>query len=187
MPPIRATWQDLTDPDTIFQGISPYLNNSTTAMKKYRLATTGLILLMLMTACDSKLVYDRSQQLNGAAWHRDSVLQFEVNIDDSLTFHNFYISIRNNTDYPYSNIFFFLETEFPNGHITRDTLECILAARDGKWLGSGSGRLRDNMILLRGAMRFPLIGTYRFCLEQAMRDTLLSGIEDVGIRIEEAG
>lgn len=154
-------------------------------MKKNRLAMAGLIILALTTACDSKLVYDRSQQIEGAAWHRDSVLQFEVIIDDSLTLHNFYISIRNNTDYPYSNIFFFLETGFPNGHVSRDTLECILAARDGEWLGTGSGRVHDHMILLRGAMRFPLKGIYRFHLEQAMRETVLAGIEDVGIRIEE--
>jgi gliding motility-associated lipoprotein GldH len=115
----------------------------------------------------------------------DSVLVYDVAVEDSLSLNKLFINIRNNTDYPYSNLYLFVTTEFPNGHITRDTIECILADKDGRWLGSGSGRIKDNKIMLQQGLRFPLTGTYTIHLEQAMRNESLKGIEDIGFSIEE--
>jgi gliding motility-associated lipoprotein GldH len=145
-----------------------------------------LLLILVINACDPARIYDHSQSIAGKGWHRDSVVNYTVNIDDSLQLTNFFISIRNNTDYPYSNIYLFVTTAFPNGHSTTDTIECILADRDGRWLGTGSGRIRDNLIMLQPNLRFPIAGEYRFYLEQAMRDTVLAGIEDIGLRIEKS-
>jgi gliding motility-associated lipoprotein GldH len=159
--------------------------NALSCMKKYRThAFISLIFLMVFTSCDPGRIYDESYAIENARWNRDSVYLYEVNIIDSMQLHNFYINIRNNTDYPYSNIYLFVTTEFPNGHSTTDTIECILADKGGKWLGKGSGRIKDNQIMLQQALRFPLGGIYHFILEQGMRDNHLKGIEDIGIRIE---
>ena len=140
----------------------------------------------LVTSCDPARVFDETVAIEGPGWHRDSVFHYHVEVVDTLQLHNFFISMRNNTDYPYSNIYIFLTTTFPNGHSTTDTIECILAGRDGHWLGNGSGRIKDNLIMLQPNLRFPIAGDYHFSLEQAMRDTVLVGIEDVGLRIERA-
>lgn len=154
-------------------------------MKKQRFVWYIILFTILsVTACDPGRIYDQSFVVEDASWDRDSVYHYEVMIDDSLQLSNFYISIRNNTDYPYSNIYFFFSTKFPNGHVTRDTIECILADKNGKWLGNGSGRIKDNLIMLQQSLRFPITGVYHFYLEQGMRDTHLTGIEDIGIRIE---
>jgi len=154
-------------------------------MKKQRIGWfISLLIIMAITACDPGRIYDESIAIDNASWDRDSVLHYEVAIDDSLQLSNFFISIRNNTDYPYSNIYLFLTTEFPNGHATTDTIECILADKDGQWLGTGSGRLKDNLIMLQQALRFPLNGVYHFYIEQGMRDIKLKGIEDIGLRVE---
>lgn len=144
-----------------------------------------LIFLTLMhTGCDPDRVYDKSLAIEGDTWDRETVFQYDVIIDDSTSVNDFYINIRNNTDYPYSNLYLFFTTEFPNGHTTRDTIECILASKDGKWLGNGSGRIKDNEIMLQSAIRFPINGRYSFRIEQGMREDSLPGIEDIGIRIE---
>jgi len=154
-------------------------------MKKQRRITfISLIFLMALMSCDPARIYDESFNIDDARWSRDSIYHFEVNIVDSIQLNNFYINIRNNTDYPYSNIYLFVTTTFPNGHSTTDTIECILADKGGKWLGNGSGRIKDNQIMLQQALRFPLTGVYHFMLEQGMRDKKLKGIEDIGIRIE---
>jgi gliding motility-associated lipoprotein GldH len=144
---------------------------------------TALSLLTLM-ACDPGRVYDQSYAVEGKEWDRDSVFHYTISITDSLQLHDFYISIRNNTDYAYSNIYFFFTTAFPNGHVTTDTIECILADKDGRWLGNGSGAIKDNLIMLQRGLRFPITGNYHFYIEQAMRDKMLEGIEDIGLRVE---
>jgi gliding motility-associated lipoprotein GldH len=144
----------------------------------------SLLFILAMTACDQGRIYDETYAIGGDGWDRDSIFHYEVEITDSLQVSNFFISIRNNTDYSYSNIYLFLTTEFPNGHATTDTIECILADKTGRWLGNGSGRIKDNLIMLQHSLRFPLTGSYHFYLEQGMRDACLSGIEDIGLRIE---
>lgn len=156
-------------------------------LKSYGQSIIAIALLLLaLPACDPARVYDRSEAIAGQGWHRDSVCHFEVVIDDSLAIHDFYISIRNNTDFPYSNLYLFFTTEFPNGHSTLDTIECILADNKGMWLGNGSGSIKDNLIMLQHALRFPISGAYHFTIEQGMRDELLPGIEDIGLRIEKS-
>ncbi|MCK4569566.1 MAG: gliding motility lipoprotein GldH [Bacteroidales bacterium] len=154
-------------------------------MKKQRTFYLIIILITLtFGSCKQGSVYHEYITIEGANWYSDSVLHYEVVIEDSISLNDFYINIRNNTDYPFSNLYLFLTTEFPNGHSTRDTIECILADKNGKWLGSGSGRIKDNKIMLQQALRFPLRGTYHFYLEQGMRHEQLKGIEDIGFSIE---
>ena len=150
--------------------------------------TRGLILsyLLILTliSCDRARVYDNSIDIINQSWNKDSLVRFTFNIEDTLSLHRFYINVRHNTDYPYSNIYFFMSGKFPDGHTTRDTIECLLADPKGNWIGKGSGKIRDNRILLREHLRFPVSGEYIIEIEQAMRDVSLRGIEDIGIRIE---
>lgn len=160
--------------------------NALITMRRLRLIYLIVILLPLgFSACDSGAAYHEYMTIEDGSWHRDSICHFEMVIEDSLSVNDFFINIRNNTDYPYSNLYLFVTTEFPNGHITRDTIECILAGKDGQWLGTGSGRIKDNKIMLQQALRFPLRGSYHMYLEQAMREERLKGIEDIGFSVEE--
>ena len=146
--------------------------------------------IFLSTSCDQNMVYDRSLKINEVGWHEDSVMEFDdVIIHDSLSPFDFYINLRHNTNYRYSNFYFFLSTTLPNGHMSRDTIELILADRAGKWYGNGSGHIRDNRILIREKLKFPQTGNYHFTLSQAMRedDGILEGIINVGVRIEKSG
>ncbi len=140
--------------------------------------------LLFFISCDYNRVYDNTYSIPEQTWNKDSLLIFDVEIKDTINLHNFYINIRHNTDYPYSNIFFFINTVFPNGSAGRDTIEIILADNRGNWVGKGSGKLKDNQVLLRRNLRFPKSGIYSFSIEQAMRKNNLEGIEDLGIRIE---
>ena len=72
----------------------------------------------------------------------------------------------------------------PNGNLTHDTIECTLATPEGRWLGKGTGSMRDMIVTLNANLRFPLKGTYHFEIEQAMREPVLKGISDMGIFIE---
>ena len=94
------------------------------------------------------------------------------------------LNVRHLENYRYSNLFVFMHTEFPNGNVTHDTIECMLAMPDGRWMGKGSGTFRSAKVLLNPALRFPLKGDYHFEIEQAMREKELKGITDIGICFE---
>ncbi len=142
--------------------------------------------MLLLASCDRNRVYEKNIHIPGAAWSMDFVPAFTFRIKDSTVFYNFYINLRNNTDYPYSNLFLFVNSYLPDGSSARDTIEMMLANRDGRWLGKGIGKIKESRYLLKQDLLFPLRGEYRIEIEQAMRNDTLTGIEDVGIRIEKA-
>ncbi|MCF8366077.1 MAG: gliding motility lipoprotein GldH [Bacteroidales bacterium] len=157
-------------------------------MKKlsYKRAALFLLTGLTLASCDPSKMYDHSQKVPDSGWYTDSAVQFSLHMTDTLQAYNFYITVRNNDDYPYRNLYLFFNTSLPNRNITRDTIELILADTDGRWIGKGFGALRDNKILIRRNLMFPLKGVYQFGIEQAMREDCLLGITDVGIRIEYA-
>ncbi|MBI9034610.1 MAG: gliding motility lipoprotein GldH [Bacteroidales bacterium] len=146
------------------------------------------ILGMILTtwACDSNHMYDDSLSVPETGWHKDNLIQFKVEVPDTTSPYNFFLNLRNNTDYNYSNAFFFLKTTYPSGQLARDTIQIIVADHRGKWLGKGFGRIKDQQIQLRKEMTFPQQGLYIFEIQHGMRTDTLFGIEDVGIRIEKA-
>ncbi|MEI6122781.1 MAG: gliding motility lipoprotein GldH [Bacteroidota bacterium] len=148
----------------------------------------GILLVFIASSflfsCNSNVIFDKNKQIENSVWKSSDIVKFTVPIADSVQPYNFYINLRNSTDYQYSNIFLFIKTFYPNGKISIDTVECYLADNNGKWLGKRSGRVVDNRILFRKAVQFTHAGTYSFEFEQAMRIDDLAGIEDFGIRIE---
>ena len=142
--------------------------------------------LIIFIGCDPGRLYDQSKSIPDSGWHKDSVAEFFVKVDDTLQAYNFYITIRNNDNYSYRNFHFFLNTKLPNGNNTCDTIELILANIEGKWLGKGFGSVKDNQIPIRKNLLFPLKGTYAFKIEQGMRQEKLEGLVDIGIRVEKA-
>lgn len=144
----------------------------------------AFFLLLITAACDKEKFFDQSVSIPNDAWPADQEVVFDVNIEDTVSAYRFFINVRNSTSYRYSNIYFFLTTEFPNGGMSQDTIECVLADKTGKWLGKGTGKYRDNRVFIRENIRFPLKGTYRISLNQAMREQKLKGISEAGIRLE---
>lgn len=139
---------------------------------------------MLMVSCDSSVIFEENIKIENNEWSSEKPLVFLANIQDTTVGHNVYINLRNASHYPFSNIFIFMNTTLPNGQLDRDTLEIMLASKDGKWLGDGLGDIWDNRILFKRNVSFPMPGEYRFELIQAMRLDPLPGIMDGGIRIE---
>jgi gliding motility-associated lipoprotein GldH len=140
--------------------------------------------LFIFSACDPNIIYDEYQHISKDLWNRFDVKKFDIVVNDTVSFNDFYIDVRNTTDYQFSNLYLFIDSQFPNGQVYRDTIECILADRQGKWLGRGLGKIRDNRFLFKSMVRFSLKGTYVLKIQQAMRTEDLAGIADIGLRLE---
>ena len=140
-------------------------------------------IIVVVAACGRSSLYDEQMAIPREGWYQDNLAKFEVLIDDTIQGYDFFLNVRNNVEYRYSNLYLFMITKFPNGNVTRDTLECILATPEGKWLGKGWGAVKESSLLLSPNMRFPLKGKYEFLFQQAMRTDTLKNIRNIGIRI----
>jgi len=144
---------------------------------------------VLIIGCDEKRVFDEYQAVQG--WHKDSLVNFEIEELDSTQVYDLFINIRNNNQYAYSNLFLITKIHFPQGKVISDTLEYEMAKPSGEWLGDGFGDIKENKLWYKENVNFPEPGSYRVSIEQAMRTNgevdgieELEGITDIGFRIE---
>lgn len=140
--------------------------------------------LLLLPSCDSTMYYENNVDMPKETWHRDSILSFDVAIDDTLSAFNIIFNNRITGQYEYSNMFLFVKITTPDNICQFDTLECILADERGKWLGKGFGDVWTNNVYYKKNILFPRKGEYNFTIEQAMRIEELQHVLDAGIRIE---
>jgi len=142
-------------------------------------------LVSSLLSCDTKRVYEKNTEIKNGLWNYLEKFKFDdIIINDTISTYNVYINLRNSVDYRYRNLYLFIDIKLPNNKITRDTVECTIADETGKWLGKGIGKIKDCQISFLRNIRFPFSGCYTFIFEQGMRDDMLEGITDIGLRIE---
>lgn len=154
--------------------------------KSMALGMVVAICLLATLSCNHNRVYEVYQTLETEGWHKDTIPTFHFEIADTLSIYNVFVNIRNKNNYPYSNLWLFIDIEAPDQSVLRDTFEISLARPDGKWLGKGIGNLFDLQALYKRNVYFPVSGTYTIHLQQGMRNELLPGVNDIGIRIEKS-
>lgn len=140
------------------------------------------IALALASCADDS--FEERTVIPEAEWAQENRVAFDVDIKDTISGYVFGLEFRHLENYRYSNLFVFLHARMPNGNLTHDTIECTLATPEGRWIGKGSGSMRDLRVPLNENLRFPLKGMYHFEIEQAMREPVLKGISDIGLFIE---
>lgn len=139
-----------------------------------------------LQSCDTNALYENNIHLESQAWNMQNQLSFDVDISDTTAAYDFYLNIRHNDDYKYSNLFLFVDTFYPSAQYTRDTIEILLANNAGQWFGEGFGDLKEIRVLLKQGVYFSTSGVYKFDFVHAMRSENLEGVEDFGIRIEKS-
>lgn len=160
-------------------------------MKKNRFLLILIVVSALFVSCDSNGVFDKYKYMDNSTWYLDEPVEFEFEIQDTLSKNNLYINIRNNEDYSFSNLFLITHLDFPNGKKIVDTLEYEMADTKGRFLGSGISEVKESKLWYKEAKVFELSGVHKISIQQAMRRNgsvegikELKGITDVGFRIE---
>lgn len=143
-----------------------------------------ILIMIFLNSCDSNRVFQEYKKIDKYIWDENDIIEFQFEIDDTISLHNLYVNIRHSGNYPFNNLWLFITSTAPNGISTTDTINCIFADKSGKWLGDGSGDLWDNRILWKQMVRFPMTGEYTVAYQHGMRLGLLPAILDVGLRVE---
>ena len=144
---------------------------------------------MLLIACSHSAEQAASKSLPPKR-HKDSLITFTITPPDTINPYTLLLSLRNNTKYPYSNLFLITHLEYPHGKTITDTLEYRMAAPNGQWLGKGLGQLKDNLLAYKDQFVFKETGVYVLKITHALRNngeaegvTELEGITDIGYQL----
>jgi gliding motility-associated lipoprotein GldH len=144
-----------------------------------------LIVVSLLFGCEPNRVFEKYISIDQHEWSHNQEIIIETVIKDTTSDYNIFLNIRHNTSYPFSNLWFTLTTTYPSGKT--GTLKKQILLGDNKNLEWKSECMRDICIA-----RIPIIeklhfseqGKYLFTIQQIMRTDPLTGIMDVGLRIE---
>jgi len=109
-----------------------------------------------LISCDGNVIFDETINVDESGWYKNDIARFDVIIEDSIDSYDYYLNLRHSVKYRYSNLFVFMNTTYPNGNISHDTIEFVLADKSGKWYGKGWGEIKDNSIMLVQGIKFPL-------------------------------
>tara|TARA_B100001175_G_C19458628_1_gene615293 strand:+ start:936 stop:1409 length:474 start_codon:yes stop_codon:yes gene_type:complete len=151
----------------------------------------GFLLCLVITvfSCKESVVYKGDIDIINSTWHTDSVALFEFEVRDTTSNYSSELNIRHTVEYSFQNLFIFIKTVTPKGENIIDTVECILADKNGKWHGTGIGDIVDFSMEFNHSTPFRISGIYKIELEQAMRYSkypyieFLEEIVSVGIDI----
>ena len=146
----------------------------------------GLLAFIFLLSCNSSGEDVIMNSVNNK-WGKKQEQKFNLEISDLQNPKNIIFVVRNNNDYPYSNIRFIVNfTNLQNKKKDVDTLNYVLAKPNGEWLGTGFGDTKEIFFQYKLNYKFPEKGKYEIGVIQAMRNDNLPGIEDLGVKIETA-
>lgn len=146
------------------------------------LALIGTIVMFI--SCDSSIVFEEYKSFENQKWNTDSAAFFNYTITDTTSINTVKIKFRHTVEYEFQNLFLFVETD------VIDTVELMLANKEGMWLGGGIGDVREFEFEYQNAKLFSKKGNYSFKVEQAMRYGVaekiqaLNNVLAVGLSIE---
>ena len=143
-----------------------------------------IITIVMFISCDSSIVFEEYKSFENQKWNTDSVAFFNYANSDTTSKNTIKIKLRHTVEYEFQNLFLFIETD------VMDTVELMLANKEGMWLGSGIGDVREVEFEYQNAKLFSKKGNYSFEIEQAMRYgvaekiQILNNVLSVGLSIE---
>jgi gliding motility-associated lipoprotein GldH len=151
------------------------------------------LFVFVALSCQQNKVFDRYTSISNG-WNKLDVISYDFAAPDTANSYNLFINLRTTTAYKFSNLFLIVELDYPNGKVTKDTLEFLMAKPNGELLGSGFTSIKEHKLSFKGydtPFVFTEEGTYKVQIQQAMRHrgepngvVQLEGIIDVGFSIE---
>jgi gliding motility-associated lipoprotein GldH len=156
---------------------------------RFRLLFLSIVAFAIIS-CDDSRVYDEYQSL-GSAWHKDSIVKFDLPKMEETKPFNLFLTVRTNNDYPFNNLYLLVSMEQPDGLTKVDTLEYAMANPDGSLMGNGFSDTKESKLFYKENFKFDKKGVYKISIQQAVRQMgkvagikELNGLTDVGFRVE---
>lgn len=150
------------------------------ALKIYSIIT---LLAVFVSGCKQLDVYEKTVPFPKHAWAAAEKPAFDFTITDTAARYNVFVVLRHGDAYHFNNLWIDITT-IPPGD-TAQTVRANLKLGDNqKWLGNTIDDIVEHRILINtNPLKFKR-GSYKFILQQVMREDPLQYILNAGIRVE---
>lgn len=148
---------------------------------------------LIAFSCQQSKSFDRYTSISDR-WDKQQIISYDFIAPDTINPYNLFVNLRTTSAYKFSNLFLIVELDYPNGKVTKDTLEYLMAKPNGELLGAGFTSVKKHKLWFKGhenSFVFSETGTYKIHIQQAMRHrgepngvAHLDGVIDVGFSIE---
>jgi gliding motility-associated lipoprotein GldH len=137
-------------------------------------------------ACTEKgKIMDQMVEIPNSKWSYEQIPQFPFSIDNASMTYSFYLKLRIQKTYPFENLYLLSHIRQPSGKISTVRLNFTLTDDMGRPLGKSSGNSIDYEIPMIVNRKMEGVGQYSVALEQNLRDSVVIGIESIGVKIKE--
>lgn len=151
------------------------------------LKATALLIggMVMLGSCSGPELVKDHVLMPEEGWYADSVVHFSFEVKDAQQAHNVYYFLRQNLNYPYSNIYLRDSIIDAQGYVAHTSTKQFFVANPftGQPIGSGLAEMRDNTMLGYEAIKFPKAGKYTIRVRQYMRISPLPGILSAGVMV----
>jgi len=148
----------------------------------------GLFIVLLasyiLTSCTTVDLYEKTASLSNHEWKSDYKPEFNFTITDTTALYQVFFVIRHTEKYNYNNIWVNYYYQPPNDTLHKEAREFQLATNEKGWLATGMDDIYEHRIKLAPDAGKLKAGTYKFILENIMREDPLKEVLNVGVRIE---
>lgn len=143
-----------------------------------------LLIIYLATSCvEERTVYHDFSPLPDKGWMKKDTLVFQTEKQPPSIL-NLFVEVRNQYDYPYKELYLSVSQNLQDSiHFQTDTIQLVLTDSSGNWTGKGWGFLYSSEKFVK-SVRTLNGGECTVKIASVMKDSLLQGINDIGVRIE---
>lgn len=145
-------------------------------------ALLAVVLLLALSACNRKLVYDRYASTPISGWEKNDTLSFDIRPVSGMDTYYMWLGLRTSEDYPFTAVTLIVEQHiYPKDTIVNDTVKCQITDRHGNASGLGVNfhqyRFPVNSLQLQDG------DSIHIRVRHDMKREILPGISDVGISL----
>ena len=152
-------------------------------MKQIRSHSLLLLLLaVVLFGCGEKPLFEKVYSFENRVWTLDQKPEFKLEVTDTTALYDISLTLRTTTDYKFNNLWIFLNTTLPDGQSERLPFQIRISNEDGSWIGNKTGSVVETSLDFP-ARKLPVKGEYSFIVEQAVTQSQVDEVLDIGLRV----
>lgn len=145
----------------------------------------AVAVLLLYSCMEEGKIADQMTEIPMSKWNYNQIADFPFEVTNAGKYHDFYLKLRIQKSYPYENLYLLAHIRNPNGKVATQRVNFTLADNEGKPLGRTSGNYITYELPMFKDKKMEGNGQYLITLEQNMRDSVVFGVESIGVKIKE--